>query len=367
MRLRSVPAAAAVRIRAHGPSLLLAAGAAGLAHLVASLLFGAQNAVFAPVAAVVSIGLAAGQRIRRATEISLGVVLGIVAATLLTTWLGAGPLQIALAVLLAMSAAVAVRPSGLMANQAAVAAVVVIALVPYLDAGPWVRLGDALVGGFVAVVLNALFSPDPVRAARTATTDVLAGLEQVLGHVVGALERDALDEAEAALDEMVRLDGARAEIQDALTATRERLLWTPRGRRGRATTLRAVTGVTGRVVVMLATVRALCRAAANLVRHADIDPHTRTVLVQATEELTDAVAELRDWVAGSGSEERVRERALGAAATASGLLPARQHTAVFVGQLRGVTVDLLRAIGETQVEAVRMLEEAAGRAGEFGG
>src|SRR5690606_2822647 len=108
--LRGAVSAAWRRLRHHGASLLLAAASAGTAFLVAGVVVGPQNAVFAPVAAVVATGLAAGQRLRRASEISAGVVFGILAADLLTRWLGLGPWQLALAVLLAMGTAVAVRP-----------------------------------------------------------------------------------------------------------------------------------------------------------------------------------------------------------------------------------------------------------------
>lgn len=370
LRRRVALRSMARRVRAHAPSLLLAASAAGLAFLVAGLLFGTQNAVFAPIAAVVSTGLAAGQRVRRATEISGGVVVGLAAADLLSRWLGVGPLQLTLAVLVAMTIAVAARPSGLMANQAAVAAVVVMALAPYLEVSAWVRLGDAIVGGIVAVVLNAVASPDPYRLSRAVTASVLGRLADALRKAARAVETGSLAKAEEALEDMNALDDARSEIREALAATRERLAWRQVERRERHFAVRTVTAVASRVVIMLSTGRALCRAAANLVRHRDADdgePAVSAGHVQALQEVVRAVEELQRWVTGNADAEDVRTWALRAATTASGLLPGSHASAVLVGQVRSAAVDLLRATGATQAEAVAAVEDAAGQADRLGG
>src|SRR5690606_14081503 len=130
----------------------------------------------------------AGQRLVRAVEISGGVVLGLVMADLLTRLIGAGPWQLALAVLLGMSAAVALRASSLMANQAAVAAVFVMVLVPLQDTPPLVRLGDAVIGGLVAVALNAVLAPDPHRVALTTAEQLLERLATAYRELAQALE-----------------------------------------------------------------------------------------------------------------------------------------------------------------------------------
>lgn len=355
------------RLRAHGSSLLLAAAAAGTAYLLASLVVGAANAVFAPVAAVVATGLSAGQRVLRAVEISTGVVLGITAADLLTRLVGVGPLLIALAVLLAMTAAVAIRPSGLMANQAAVAAVVVVALVPYLEAGPWVRLADALIGGAVAVVLNAVVSPDPLRAGRTVVVEVLCDYAAVLRRLRDALRSGSLEEAEAALSQFNGLDGAEDEIRDSLLATRTRLQLAQTRRRSRDASRQSIAGFGERVVVLVATGRALSRATANLVRHDDEQRRApRDQLTEAFEELIAAIEALLAWVSTDvGSDDGVRaarNAALRAAAAASSPPPSTQAAAVVTGQLRSAAIDILRITGMDQSTAVAALEAAAGRA-----
>lgn len=367
-RLRRTRGVVVRRLRAYGPAVLIAATAAGLAYLVAAALFGRQNAVFAPVAAVVSTGLVAGERLRRAAEISAGVVLGVVAADLLTRVVGFGSLQVTLAVAVAMSAAVLVRPSGLFANQAAVAAVVVMVLVPFLEAGPWVRLGDAVVGGAVAVTLNAVLAPDPYRVARTVAERLLARYAAVLRRVASALEHGSLEEAEAALDDLAALDGARGELRDAIAATRERLLLAPAARRRRRSALRPVRALAARSLTMLTTARALCRAATILVRN--LPPGTpvagdgtrpgRAHLVAGVARLADAVDLLGRRVLGRARTDEVHAAALEAAVAVGAAPPRTTTAAVIVGLVRSAVVDVLRASGMPAREAGEALDAAAG-------
>jgi uncharacterized membrane protein YgaE (UPF0421/DUF939 family) len=67
---------------------------------------GNEQPFFAPIAAVVTLGLSLGQRGRRAFEIALGVALGLGIADLLVRLIGVGALQIGIVVVLAMAAAV---------------------------------------------------------------------------------------------------------------------------------------------------------------------------------------------------------------------------------------------------------------------
>ena len=69
-------------------------------------MLGHRNAFFAPVAAVIALGLAPGNRTRRAVEIVLGVGVGIAVGDLLITAIGRGPVQVGLVVLIAMSGAI---------------------------------------------------------------------------------------------------------------------------------------------------------------------------------------------------------------------------------------------------------------------
>ena len=86
--------------------LVQTALAAGLSWFVAVQLFGHRAPLFAPVAAIVSIDMTVGQRLRRAIELIVGAGVGVGVATLLISTIGMGPWQIGLVVGLATSVAV---------------------------------------------------------------------------------------------------------------------------------------------------------------------------------------------------------------------------------------------------------------------
>jgi uncharacterized membrane protein YgaE (UPF0421/DUF939 family) len=61
---------------------------------------------FAPIAAVISLGLAVGERGRRAVELVIGVAFGVAIGDLLVSAVGVGAVQSAILVALAMVVAV---------------------------------------------------------------------------------------------------------------------------------------------------------------------------------------------------------------------------------------------------------------------
>ena len=85
---------------------------------------------FAPIAAVVTLGLTIGERRQRAVELAIGVAVGIAIADLLVAQIGTGTWQIGVTVALAMFAAILVGGGPLLASQAAASAVLVVALQP---------------------------------------------------------------------------------------------------------------------------------------------------------------------------------------------------------------------------------------------
>src|SRR5262245_24971504 len=65
--------------------------AAGLSWFIAVHLFGHPAPLFAPVAAIVSIDLTLGQRLRRSIELVVGASAGVGVGALLTSAIGTGP------------------------------------------------------------------------------------------------------------------------------------------------------------------------------------------------------------------------------------------------------------------------------------
>ena len=351
-------------MRRHLPALLLAAASASLAYVLASSLFGSLDAFFAPVAAVVCSGITAGQRLRRAVEIAVGVAVGLTAADLLVRILGTGAVQLGVAVLLAMAVSVAFGARTLMANQAAIAAVLVVALTPLQESGTFVRLLDALIGGAVAVALNLGLARDPLAPPRRTAVELLDNLEAALRRCADGLADRDVGAAEAALTLAQRVAVRTGDLDDALATAQESVRLAHR-RRDVWRRMRPLLLVRERLDLLAGTVQGLCRGAASAARQDhEVDPR----FVSAVRGLADAVRDVRQWVVGDGGPQPARAHALHAAVLATDALSdtRRLTTSVVVGHVRAAAVDVLRATGLDHASAVRALEQTAGPPDQLG-
>src|ERR687893_243400 len=85
-RLRS----GALRLRSDWLPILQTAIAACLAWFLPVLILGLERPTFAPIAAVIVLGLAVGERLRRALELTVAVAFGVAMADLLLSVVGVG-------------------------------------------------------------------------------------------------------------------------------------------------------------------------------------------------------------------------------------------------------------------------------------
>ena len=181
------------RIVAGARPILHSAVAASLAWLVATELVGHEQPFFAPISAVITLGLTVGQRRRRAVELAIGVAVGIAIADALVAAIGTGTWQIGMVVALAMAAATLVGGGSLLASQAGASAVLVATLQPPEGGFDFDRSLDALVGAGVALVVSSLLLPvNPLRLVRESTEPVIERLVAALG-----ADRDGADHAPA--------------------------------------------------------------------------------------------------------------------------------------------------------------------------
>ncbi|AEF39860.1 FUSC family protein [Hoyosella subflava] len=362
---------AAVNLRKHAPLLLLSATSAGLAYLIAAFAFGEEGAFFAPIAAVICTGLTVGQRRRRAAEIALGVLLGGAAADVLVRVAGAGAWQLAVAVLVAVTIAVAIRPSGLLVNQAAVAAVVVIAVGPILDVSPWIRLADAVIGGCVALLLTAIYPGNPVNGVLDSARNYVTRHAAIVNEAAAAIDHQSLSRADQAIEQLGELKEATSALDDSVSATRERLAGVGLlQRRGQRESTRHVLARAESLVMSAdatsATCRGMCRAASNAVRHPRAIDDVE--LSSALFRLARVICLIPDWVAGALPASELRADALKAAVKASvrDEKAGPRHTrTVLIMQIRSAVVDLLQLTGLPRPEAVSQLEAAAGETDEL--
>jgi uncharacterized membrane protein YgaE (UPF0421/DUF939 family) len=143
--------------------------AAIVAWFLAVLILGHERPAFAPIAAVISLGLAVGERSKRVVELTLGVALGVAIGDLLVSVIGVGALQGGILVALAMAAAVFFGRGDLGVNEAAISAMILmITFQPLVTGFPLDRVFEALIGGGTALVVNALLPINPERMVTTA-------------------------------------------------------------------------------------------------------------------------------------------------------------------------------------------------------
>ena len=333
-----------MRVRGSWRAIVQSALAAGLAWWLARLIVGAPDPFFAPAAAVISIGLARGQPLRRSAEVAIGVALGIGIAFLLRSALGLGPVQIGAIMGLTIIVALLLDASVLLVNQAAISAVLVITL-PSADisAGPD-RFFDALVGCAVSLAVSQLlFVRHPVNLVATALERTLGRLAAGLREAGVALEQDSLELAVAALADLRALDSEIASLFEALGMAREAASILPTRRRARDQ-LDPLVDAARQIDYAVRNSRVLIRAVASALRtRVAVAPE----LAAALATLAAAVDALSDQLVSAGDPMRTRSAAVAAADQATTVLALHHdlRTTMIIGQIRATAVDLLRATG----------------------
>lgn len=171
---------------------------AALAWWVASTVFHHTLPFFAPVTAIVSLGLSFGQRLRRVGEVMIGVAVGVFVGDAFVHVFGTGVWQIAVVVVLAMSVAALLGAGMLLTTQAGVQSAIVTTLVA--DPGQaFTRWTDAVIGGSVALLLTLVAPVAPLRRPRQQAATVVREVSEILTDTAVSLRRHDPDLAEAAL------------------------------------------------------------------------------------------------------------------------------------------------------------------------
>ena len=347
------------RLRVAWRSLFQTAAAATLAYLVATELVGHPRPFFAPVAAIITLGITVGQRGRRAVELALGVAVGIAVADALVLVTGTGAAVLAIVVLLTMGTAVFLGSGQIFATQAAVSAVLVAVLQPpghHVLSGA--RFVDALVGGGIALIVNALLLPaDPLQLVRRAAEPVLDELALTLESIARAVESADQEDAERALLRARDLDELEAQLEEAVAVSRETARYAPVRRRSRGH-VDFYAEAAAQIDLAIRNVRVLARGA---VRGARLEENLPPGVAAAIRDLAEAVSALRGALADPDRADTVRDPALRAAAGATRVLEETGNLSVtvVVGQIRSTAVDLLRGSGLTYEQAAELVREAA--------
>lgn len=345
------------RLRTSALPIIQCAVGAALAWFIAHNLVGHALPFFAPTAAVVSIGISFGARLRRSVELVVGVAVGIGIGDLFITHAGTGVWQIALVVGVAMAATVFLDGGSIISMQAASSAVLVATLMQPSAGGGFSRMIDALIGGLVGVVVVASIPLHPVRRAREQAAEVLAVMGKSLTDCAdGLLEQDS-DKIRAALDAaratQPQIDQLRATLEGGREISRiSPLYWNSRTR------LERIRATADPLDNAIRNTRVLLRRSLTLVQDDEIlDPR----LIDVVERLAQSVGVVRRMMLADPGEQPDQAEAARVLRTVAksarpGLVESAGLSAhVVFAQVRSMVVDLMQVCGLQRISAMALL------------
>lgn len=345
------------RLRRSALPIVQCAVGAALSWFIAHRLVGHPQPFFAPMAAVISIGVSFGARLRRSVELVGGVAVGIGIGDFFISRVGTGAWQIALVVGVAMATAVFLDKGAVIPMQAASSAVLVATLMPPHVGGGLNRMVDALVGGLVGVVVVAAIPLHPVRRARQQAADILTEVGSALtGCADGLLEQDA-EKVRVALQSVrgtqPQIDGLRSAVEGGREVSRiSPLYWNSRPR------LEALRDAVEPLDNAVRNTRVLLRRALTLVRDDEI---LDSRMIAEVEELGRAVDVVRRYLLaepgrGPDAAEATRVlRRVAKGATKDLVDGAGLSSHVVFAQLRSIVVDLMQVCGVKRLSAIALL------------
>ena len=348
--------------------ILQTAVAACIAWFLAVWLLGLDRPTFAPIAAVISLGLAVGERGRRALELTIGVAFGVAIADLLVSFLGVGAVQGGIVVVLAMVLAVFLGRGDLGVNEAAISAMIIMITFPAAPDGfvPLDRFLEALIGGGTALLVNALLPLNPERMVEEAAHPIFDESVAVLEEVAAALEEGDVERAQTAYVKAREIDARVSGLKEALTAGRETARLAPPRRRSLGH-IDLYAAAADQIDLTVRDVRSVSRAALSVVRPEHSAPEKLTAALRSLARATEA---LGIYLKVSGEPGPTRRVALKAAVEAGMLLDEHEDLARSLGfnaivhEIHSATVDLLGSTGMDRASALQTLREAVQRASE---
>lgn len=321
--------------------------AAGLAWLIAQEVLAHELPVFASIAAMLTLGSSFGQRLSRASEVALGVALGVFFGDLFVLLFDRGWWQIITVVLIAMSVAIFLRARDLMVTQAGVQAVVVVVM-PLAGEAVFSRWLDAILGCALALLIATVAPTGPIRRPSELAGGVLGECAEVLEEVRRSLIERDLEAGDRVLERARRVSGRMEVLDEAAAEGLAVVRYSPFLHRNRSHMVDLV-ALTAPLDRLTRNVRVLARRAAVALWHEEAVPESYLELMDlVADEMRSASAELN---AGRLPEE-MRDRVVELGATHSNLeLVDQISSVVILAQLRSILVDLLEVTGMTYADA----------------
>lgn len=330
------------------PPILQCALAAALAWVVAAKALGHAAPFFAPIAAVLCIGVGAGRRWRRVLELVAGVGVGVGVGDLLISAIGSGPWQIALVIVLAMSVSVLLDSGALTALQAGSSAVLVATLLPPGGTAGLDRMTDALLGGLIGLAAVALLPADPAALAARHVRGLLDELGAALETAAEALRGRDAELASAALERARASQRTVDGYSEALQTAHETAALSPLHHRA---DLAPYFTAAEPLDHALRNVRVMLRHTVAVLEKGEDAPG---LLAEGMQDLARSVARLGEELPQGGALPLTRKALLRTAARLDPASPPAMDLSAHavLAQLRSLTVDLLEATGESHPSAL---------------
>lgn len=284
----------AVRASTRDPVLQLVKTA--LATMLAWVLAGAVVAdgpppVFAAIAAMLVVQPSLQQSFTKGIERSVGVIAGVVLATLLAMAFGTASWVVLIAVTSALVLSWALRMTTGSANQVAISALLVLALGSSTPDYALYRVVETIIGAVIGVVVHLVLVPPVALApARRALDDLGEETARALDRLATALVSHlSRRERQELLADARRLRELQDSAAQALEDAEDSLTLNPRGRRHQdeVTSMRQGVADLGKIG---AQTRGMTRA---FVDHYDEDVSTEPAVQGISEELRRAAHDTR--------------------------------------------------------------------------
>ena len=272
----------------------------------------------------------------------------LIALTLtITTALDAGPVVVVQATISALYVAVVTPPTE--------------TLVPN-------RFIDALVGGGIALIISQIGAVrDPFAPVVDQIRAICDRIEHVIGAAADAIEHGDPQLASDALADARTTGAAVTDLEEAATGARESLQLDP-FRRQRRQDVKAVLAAARQLDYAIRGARVLARASVSVTKwrsHVTTDlPEALRHLQRAVDHLSDAiVAELLlDSTTSQAARAALDVEAMSAIVISRTVLASRQPLPIvmIIGQLRSITIDLLRGAGNDETQVLNRVDHELG-------
>ncbi|NUR17596.1 MAG: aromatic acid exporter family protein, partial [Dermatophilaceae bacterium] len=329
------------RLRTRAFLLLQSAVAAGVAWWFATDVVDHPSPFFAPIVAVICLGMSYGQRLRRVFEVAIGVAVGVFTADVFVHLVGSGPWQISAVVLVSMAFATLLHGSAVIVTQSAVQGIVIAALVasPGQALGRWT---DALIGGGVALVAATVVPQAPLRRPRVAAAAAVRKIGELLRRAA-ASARDG--DVPAAAEVLASARATESLLRELGSAADEGLsvLTSSPFKRQHAEGVRKMVDLVEPLDRAMRSTRVLVRRVTIAVGRGEPLPPGYVELILQLAAATDVVGR----ALSENASPEVGRPAMLAVARATAALPRTSSlaTETVLAQIRSTVVDLLQVTG----------------------